>query len=189
MADADRDDVGAEDELVDVGPAGDDDAEVLEEADQALAEGEAELAAEAAGVDPSLEVLIAERDEYLEALRRVKAEFENSRKRWTRERDELVGRAASNLAGQLLPVLDACEAAIDQGAADVEPVRRALLDVLEKEGLEEIPTEGAPFDPNLHEAVMFEAGDGGEQVVAERLRTGYQWKGQVLRAAMVKVRG
>ena len=189
MADADRDGAGTDEELVDVGPGPDDDAEVLEEAAEALAEGEAELAAEAAGAAPPLEVLIAERDEYLEALRRVKAEFENSRKRWTRERDELVARAAASLATQLLPVLDACEAAIDQGAADVEPVRRTLVEVLEKEGLEVIPAEGALFDPNLHEAVMFEEGEGGEQVVAESLRTGYQWKGQVLRAAMVKVRG
>lgn len=189
MAGADRDDGGPDEELVDVGPGADEDAEVLEEADEALADGEAELAAEAAGVAPPVEVLIAERDEYLEALRRVKAEFENSRKRWARERDELVARAAASLVTQLLPVLDACEAAIDQGSSDVEPVRRALLDVLEKEGLEQIPTAGAAFDPNLHEAVMFEAGDGGEQVVAESLRTGYQLKGQVLRAAMVKVQG
>lgn len=189
MAPADHSASDPDEEVVDVGPGAETDAEVLAEAAEAVAEGEAELAAEAAGAAPPLEVLIAERDEYLEALRRVKAEFENSRKRWTRELDEVRARAASGLAAQLLPVLDACEAAIEQGAADVEPVRRALLDVLEKEGLEVIPTDGAPFDPNLHEAVMFDAGEGGEQVVAESLRTGYAWKGQVLRAAMVKVRG
>jgi molecular chaperone GrpE len=49
--------------------------------------------------------------------------------------------------------------------------------------------EGQPFDPELHEAVMHEPGDGGESVVIESLRTGYLWKGRVLRPAMVKVRG
>jgi molecular chaperone GrpE len=49
--------------------------------------------------------------------------------------------------------------------------------------------EGTPFDPNQHDAVLHEAGDGGESVVVEVLRTGYAWKGRVLRPAMVKVRG
>jgi len=133
--------------------------------------------------------VLAERDDYLEALLRVKAEFDNSRKRWTRERDELVGRAASNLAQRLLPVLDACEAALSQGSTDVEPIARTLLEVLEKEGLERMAPEGQPFDPHLHEAVMHEPGDGGEPVVAESLRTGYAWKGVTLRPAMVRVRG
>ena len=190
MSDAQRAD-GADPaaEVVDVGPGADDDAEVLAEADQALGEGAAAAAAEEAGAEPTLDQLLAERDEYLDALQRVKADFENSRRRWTRERDEVGARATASLAASLLPVLDACEAAIGQGADDVEPVRRALLDALEKEGLETIPAEGSPFDPNLHEAVMFEEGEGGEQVVAESMRTGYLWKGTVVRAAMVKVRG
>ena len=86
-------------------------------------------------------------------------------------------------------MLDACEAAISHGSTDVEPIYKSLLDVLEKAGLELIAPEGEPFDPTLHEAVMHEPGDGHESVVVEILRTGYSWKGQVLRPAMVKVRG
>jgi len=139
--------------------------------------------------------LAAERDEYLEALQRVHAEFDNFKKRTARERSELTERAHAQLADRLLPVIDACEAAISHGASDVEPIYKALLDVLEKEGLERMAPEGEPFDPTLHEAVMHEPGDshdGGdrhEPVVADILRTGYSWKGQVLRPAMVKVRG
>ena len=62
-----------------------------------------------------------------------------------------------------------------------------LLETLEKEGLEPMIPEGEAFDPELHEAVMHEPGDGGESVVTESLRTGYLWKGRVLRPAMVKV--
>jgi len=64
-----------------------------------------------------------------------------------------------------------------------------LLETLAKEGLEPMIPEGQPFDPELHEAVLHEEGDGGESVVTESLRTGYLWKGRVLRPAMVKVRG
>jgi len=133
--------------------------------------------------------LAAERDEYRDALLRVKAEFDNFKKRTTKERSETIARAGASLAGQLLPVLDACEAALSHGADDVEPIFKSLLDILEKEGLERMAPEGEAFDPNLHEAVMHEEGDEGEAVVAASLRTGYAWKGQVLRPAMVKVRG
>jgi molecular chaperone GrpE len=133
--------------------------------------------------------LAAERDEYLDALQRVQAEFDNFKKRTARERSELTQRAHAQLADRLLPVVDACEAAISHGASDVEPIYKSLLDALEKEGLERMNPEGQPFDPTLHEAVMHEPGDGHEPVVTEILRTGYSWKGQVLRPAMVKVRG
>lgn len=178
---------GADDDLVDVGPADPD--EVIHEADEVLDAAEAELAAEAAGGEVDVATLRAERDEYLDALRRVKAEYENSKKRWDRERLEAGSLAARSLAEQLLPVLDACEAALGQGATDVDPVAKALVEVLERQGLEQVRPDGQPFDPAHHEAVMFEDGGGGEQVVVETLRTGYAWKGQVLRAAMVRVRG
>lgn len=174
---------------VDMGPGPDDLAAIVEQAAAAIHDGDTVLAEEAGGIVHDVGQLRAERDEYLEALRRVKAEFENSKKRWDRERSEVVARAAARLAEQLLPVLDACEVAVAQGAADVEPITKALREVLEREGLHRIPDEGEPFDPTLHEAVMFEDGDSGEQVVAESLRAGYLWKGQVLRASMVRVRG
>ncbi len=130
-----------------------------------------------------------ERDEYRDALQRVKGEFDNFRKRTAKEAGETRERAAAALVTQLLPVLDACDAAVLHDATDVGPISKMLLETLAKEGLEPMIPEGQPFDPELHEAVMHEPGDGGESVVTESLRTGYLWKGRVLRPAMVKVRG
>jgi molecular chaperone GrpE len=131
----------------------------------------------------------AERDEYRDALQRVKAEFDNYRKRTAKEAAETRDRAAEALVRQLLPVLDACDAALLHDATDVGPISKMLLENLGKEGLEPMIPEGQAFDPELHEAVLHEAGDGGDAVVIESLRTGYLWKGRVLRPAMVKVRG
>ncbi len=127
--------------------------------------------------------------EYRDALLRVKADFENYKKRIAKDHAATVERAAEKLVIELLPVLDACEAAIVHGAEDVEPVYRSLVDILEKNGLVRMAGEGAPFDPNLHDAVQHEPGDGDEIVISENLRTGYQWNGRVVRPAMVKVRG
>ena len=92
---------------------------------------------------------------------------------------------------KLLPVLDACDAAVHHGAVEVEPVYAALLGTLEKDGLERISPVDEEFDPNRHEAVMHEpAADGDEgTVVSDVMRAGYAWNGRVVRPAMVKVRG
>jgi molecular chaperone GrpE len=93
------------------------------------------------------------------------------------------------LVEKLLPVLDTADLAVSHGGGEeVKQVWTALLDTLEREGLERIEPSGGAFDPNLHDAVAHEPGDG-EQEVAEVLRAGYRWKGRVLRPAMVKVRG
>ena len=139
--------------------------------------------------EQSIAEVAAERDDYRDALLRVKAEFDNYRKRVARERDTMVQQASARLVAELLTILDSCDAAIVQGAADVEPVHKALLDLLVKEGLEVLPATDVPFDPHLHEAVLHEEGDGTESVVVETLRTGYVWHGTVLRPAMVRVRG
>jgi len=143
--------------------------------------------------EADLETAIAQRDEYLEALQRVKAEFDNFRKRTESQRVQTVSRAAAGLVAQLLPVLDACDAAVGQGATNVEPIAKVLTECLEKQGLERIGTTDESFDPSLHEAVIRDdgAGEGAddELVVVEVLRAGYRWKGDVLRTAMVKVRG
>lgn len=136
-----------------------------------------------------LAALIAERDEYRDTMLRLKAEFDNHRKRVAREAEELRARANENLAEKLILVLDACDAAIGHGATDVEPIAKMLVDLLEADGLVRLAPLDEPFDPNLHEAVLHEEGDGGESIVIETLRTGYQWKSRVLRPAMVKVRG
>ena len=135
--------------------------------------------------------VVAERDDYLDTARRVQAEFENFRRRVESQRADQVARAAERLVVEVLPVLDACEAAIGHGADDVEPIYSALVATLTKQGLALVADVEVEFDPNVHEAVMSEPGDGTEDghVVAEIMRTGYLWNGNVVRPAMVKVRG
>lgn len=151
----------------------------------------AELSVEALLDD--VERLTRERDHHLDRWQRAQADFENSRKRLQREAQEAAAAATGRLAEELLPVLDACDAAIGHGEAAVEPVFAALLQTLEKNGLERIDPLGDVFDPTRHEAVLHEpAGpddDPALSVVTEVLRVGYAWKGRVIRAAMVKVRG
>ena len=130
----------------------------------------------------------AERDDYLDQLQRVQAEFQNYKRRIDSQRQDQREQAAADLVSELLPVLDACDAAIGQGHLDVEPVRTQLVQTLERKGLSALSESGGDFDPNIHEAVMHEEGDG-EPTVAEVLRTGYTWNGRVVRPAMVKVRG
>jgi molecular chaperone GrpE len=150
-------------------------------------EVDAELQAAADAVEVDLELLLSERAEYLDALRRAQADFENYRKQAQRRQDEAVVRSLGRFVEGLLPVLDSCDAALAHGADEVEPVLAALYGALTKEGLERIDPKGAPFDPTEADAVMHESGEGGEQVVAEVMRPGYRWRGQVLRPAMVKV--
>lgn len=131
-----------------------------------------------------------ERDEYLDALRRLQAEFENYKKRMLRQQTETLERASQGLVEKLLPVLDAIDLARSHGTSeDLEQVAGALLDVLRKEGLERIDPVGQPFDPTEQEAVQHEPGEGDEAVVATLFRAGWRWKGRVLRPAAVGVRG
>lgn len=135
------------------------------------------------------EAIAKERDEYLDLARRVQAEFENYRRRVDAQRDEQRERAAEQLARELLPVLDAGQAAAAAGMEDAAAIHGQLLATLTKQGLTVVEDPDVEFDPNVHEAVMHEEGDGSAPVVAEVLRTGYLWNERVLRPAMVKVRG
>jgi molecular chaperone GrpE len=99
-----------------------------------------------------------------------------------------LAQAAASLVEKLLPVLDALDAGVAHGDGSVEPMRAQLLGVLEKEGLHRIDPAGSSFDPNEHEAVASEDGDGDEPTVAETFRAGYRWNGRLLRPAMVRVR-
>jgi molecular chaperone GrpE len=159
--------------------------------------------------------LAAERDEYLVALQRLQADFENYRKRVLRQQEEQSARAALDLVGKVLPVLDTLDLArahLSGGATDGtdEPgapvpeearallqAREQLLDVLAKEGLARVDEVDVEFDPVVHDAVAHapaaEDGEDGENgggvIVDEVMRAGYRWRGQVLRPAMVRVRG
>ena len=178
-----------------------------DDGDGSDAPGIEEQAAEVVEADLAalLEVAMRERDEYLDMSRRVQADFENYKKRMLREQTNLLERAAEGLVGSLLPVLDAFDLArthMGEGAessAEGKALVQAaalLTDTLAKEGIERIDEVGSAFDPTVHEAVEHlpaEEGDAaladGAAVVAGVLRTGYRWKGRVIRPAMVRVRG
>jgi molecular chaperone GrpE len=133
-----------------------------------------------------------ERDVYLDNLQRLKAEFDNYRKRAARDQESLVARAHERLVKELLPVLDdlgrALEAAEQHEEAKLEDgvrlVHRQLSDVLAKEGLTEIETDGA-FDPHVHEALLAQPSDAEPGTVIEVLQKGYRLGDHVLRPARV----
>ena len=148
---------------------------------------EADLASLLVGVEH-------QRDEYLEALRRLQAEFDNYRKRIERQQRDVGDNAVAAIVKELLPVLDTADLALAHGAGeDVKHVAGALFDILSKQGLERIDPDGQPFDPEHHEAVAHEPAEGAgapeRPEVSEVMRAGYHWRGRVLRPAMVKVRG
>ena len=139
-----------------------------------------------------LDSVTAERDAYLDDSRRIAADFANFRRQTEKRNVDLVERANVRLVENLLPTLDACDAAIVHGAKDVEPLHSSLLGVLEREGLALIRPTGELFDPALHEAVIHEPANDTTPdgpIVIEILRTGYTLNGRVVRPALVKVRG
>lgn len=144
--------------------------------------------------EQELMTLRAERDDYLDTLRRLQADFDNFRKRSLRDHEAAAERAGEKLVLRLLPVLDTFEMALTHdGAADggMAKLHDSLLTALEAEGLERLAPLDEPFDPSVAEAVVHEeASDGTDgPVVSEVLRAGYRWKSKVVRAAMVKVKG
>ena len=143
----------------------------------------------AVNTEVTIDDVMKERDEFKDIALRVQADFENYRKRAASQMGDELDRALGKLVEQLLPVLDACEAAVAHGVEGVEQVWSSLIGALQKQGLEALDLAGKPFDPALADAVLHEEGDGSEPIVLEVLRTGYRWKGRVLRAAMVKVKG
>lgn len=130
---------------------------------------------------------------YLDDLKRVAADFDNYRKRTSREQGALVDRAAERVVSELMPVLDSFDAAVAtepvtdserQLFAGMLGTREQLLKALEAEGLEVIPSIGEPFDPEVHEPAGAPAGNG-RLTVATELRRGYMLRGRLLRAALV----
>jgi len=147
-------------------------------------------------VEALVEQLTKERDEFKDIALRVQAEFENYRKRSATQLVDESNRNVGRIVESLLSTLDACEAAIAHGATGVEPIYGSLLSELQKQGLEALKLVDTVFDPSVADAVVHEPSDEvvedcavSETRVVEVLRTGYLWKGRVLRAAMVKVKG
>jgi molecular chaperone GrpE len=146
--------------------------------------GDAEAEIDWSEVD--VPALLAERDEFKSIAQRVQAEFENFRKQANTRAQADADRATGRLVEAFLPVLDAAEAAFLRHPDEVGPLLNQMLAELKKQGLETLDLDGQMFDPEVAEAVAHEPVNGGEPSVAEVLRSGYQWKGKTLRAAMVK---
>ncbi len=138
--------------------------------------------------DVDVPALLAEREEYKGMAQRIQADFDNFRKRAAAQSLAEADRASGRLAEALLPVLDAAEAALVGHPDEVGPLLNQMLVELKRHGLEIMALENEPFDPEFAEAVAHEPGDGGEPIVADVLRSGYTWKGRVLRPAMVKTK-
>src|SRR5579864_1116709 len=148
-----------------------------------------------AQAEPSeLQKLKSERDSLLDRLARAQAEFENARRRATKEQQEFRDYAAADAIKALLPVLDSFERALQVKSepgdfrSGVELIYKQLQDALAKLGVRAIPAKGEPFDPRVHEAIeMVETSDAPDHEVLDELQRGYKIKDRLLRPAMVKV--
>ena len=151
-------------------------------------------AGEASGPGAELQKLKAERDSLLDRLARAQAEFENARRRASKEQLDFREYASADAVKSLLPVIDSFERALQvkSEAGDfrsgVELIYKQLQDALAKLGVRAIPAKGEPFDPRYHEAIeMVETSDAADHEVLEELQRGYKFKERLLRPAMVKV--
>jgi molecular chaperone GrpE len=162
------------------------------EATEAAAE-EPELvdAEQIAVLAAELEAVRAERDEHLDSIKRLRAEFENSRKRAERERERILQSASEKLVTELLPVLDNLDRALEAEGNIREGVRSTrdqLVSVLSEEGLSPVVSDGEHFDPNVHEAVMGQPSDEYEDgTVIQTFERGYVLNGKPIRPAKVVV--
>jgi molecular chaperone GrpE len=140
------------------------------------------------------EQFAAEKAELQERLLRGRAEFDNARRRFEQQRSEYLQFAAMESVRDMLPILDDFERALKVDTADrdyakgVELIYQRMADTLRKLGLEPIETAGQKFDPNLHQAVeRVETEDAEDQAILGEFQRGYNFKGKLLRPAMVKV--
>ena len=146
-------------------------------------------------LEAELEALRKERDALAERELRMLAEFENFRKRASREALEVRERAQGQLLGELLPVLDNLERALDAAEhhdegkvlGGVRMVRDMFVALLRRAGVEEIQTVGAAFDPHVHDAVVMQPSEQEEGTVTAVLERGFRQGDRVLRPARVVV--
>lgn len=173
----------------------DDSIEILEVV--GMDEGKAEAGHRDAPDDPEPSDSIPyTRQQLYDMLLRKQAEFENARKRAERDKEESQRWIWKDLLTRLLPILDNFQRALAEPAADAQdPFRQGIsltlqqmMDILGREGLEEIRSVGEPFDPHVHEAVETRVVKGLEEgIVLEELRKGYRFRGHLLRPALVRV--
>ena len=161
--------------------------------DETLAEAEAAGQALAGG-QMEIDQLNAERDQLLDRLARMQAEFENARKRAEREKTEFRDHVAGSVVEQFLPVLDNFELALksagsaQQLRSGVSLIMKQMEEILQKMQVSAIPAVGESFDPRVHEALgAVERDDVPDQHVAEEIRRGYKIRERLLRPALVRV--
>jgi molecular chaperone GrpE len=165
--------------------------------DRATEKPAAEPSQQSAATGDELQTMRAERDVLLDRLARSQAEFENYRKRSTREQQDFRQYALADALKLLLPVLDSFDLALKNAArandgsglrAGLELIHKQLQDALGKLGVREIETAGRTFDPQWHQAVeMVETDEAVDNHVLEELQRGYKLKDRLLRPAMVRV--
>jgi molecular chaperone GrpE len=166
-----------------------------EAAEPAAAEGSGARVRE---LEEALAALRGEHDSLRGQYMRIAADFDNFRKRQSRDQEDLRLQIACSTLSEILPVVDNFERArqqLDPQAEEAQTIHRSyqglykqLVEVFKQLGVAPMRVEGEPFDPNLHEAVLREASDEhAEDVVIAELQRGYQLQGRVLRHALVKV--
>ena len=167
------------------------------EIEESPADG-ADPVAAANGADPRIAALETELAESKDRWLRTVAEMDNVRRRAARDAEDARRFANEKLLGELLPVLDNLQRAIEASAQTenfaglkegVELTQRLFMELLDRNGLRKIEAAGAAFDPNLHEAIMQVPPEDGQEAgqVVEELRTGYSLNDRVLRPSLVKV--
>jgi len=163
----------------------------------AVAENEdssTQAASEISALREERDLLKAERDQFLDRLARLQAEFDNARKREARERVEFRDYALVNVVEQFLPVLDNFHLALhSDGSAEqlrsgIELIVRQMEEILRSLGVQVVVTKDAVFDPRMHEALeMIEREDIPDHQVIEEVRRGYTLRERLLRPALVRV--
>ena len=153
-----------------------------------------DLNAQVAALTAERDRLSAEKAEMYDRLLRRQADFDNFRKRIERDRSDFLQYAGMEFVREILPILDDFERALKVESTDakyargVELIYNRLYETLKKMGLEPMDTVGKTFDPNLHQAVeRVQTDEVPDQTVFEEFQKGYNFKGRLLRPAMVKV--
>lgn len=145
-------------------------------------------------LNKEIEKLKAENEKYYDHLQRTAAEFDNYKKRVSKEKEKIYSLAVGDVVTKFISVLDNLDKAVEAETTDpkmkegVELIHKQMLDLLKGISVENIPTVGETFNPEYHDAVMhIEDEKYGEQEIVEELRCGYKMGDRVLRHAMVKV--
>lgn len=145
-----------------------------------------------------VERLATELADFKDKFMRTAAELENMRRRFEKEKADLLKYGQEKLFLDFLPALDSLdralpdstevESSVDDYLKGMRIIKRQILEVFKKHGLEQLEVKGLPFDPNLHQAIQrVESADVKDEIVSEEFAKGYLLNGRLLRAAMVSV--